>query len=52
MLRQFTKENPLKTYFSFSVQCTWKCINFTHLNHKPITLCMIYSKWKQNIIRK
>jgi hypothetical protein len=22
MLRQFTKENPLKTYFSFSVQCT------------------------------
>ena len=52
MLRQSTKENPLKkTCFYFSVQYTRKCINFTHLNHKPVKLCMIYSKWKINIIR-
>ena len=51
MLRQSTKENPLKkTCFSFSVQYTWKCINFTHLNHKPIKLCMIYSKWKKILL--
>ena len=52
MLRQSTTENPLKkTCFSYSVQYTRKCINFTHLNNKPIKLCMIYSKWKKNIIR-
>ena len=50
MLRQSTKENPLnKTCFSFTVQYTWKCMNFTHLNHKPIKLCMI-SKWKKILL--
>ena len=29
------------------VQYTRKCINFTHLSHKPIKLCVIYSKWKK-----
>ena len=40
-----------KTCFYLLVQYTRKCINFTYLSHKPITLCVIYSKWKTNIIR-
>ena len=35
-----------KTCFYFLVQYTRKCINSTHLSHKPIQLCVIYSKWK------
>jgi hypothetical protein len=51
MLRQSTIENPLKkTCFSFSVQYTWKCINFTHLNHKPINIMYDLLKMKKNII--
>jgi hypothetical protein len=36
-----------KTCFYFLVQYTRTCINVTHLSHKPITLCGIYSKWKK-----
>jgi hypothetical protein len=36
------------TCFYFLVQYTRKCINFNHLSHKSITLCVIYSKWKKN----
>jgi hypothetical protein len=36
-----------KNVFYFLVQYTQKCINFNHLSHKPITLCVIYSKWKK-----
>jgi hypothetical protein len=36
-----------KTCFYFLVQYTRKCINSTHLSHKPIQLCVIYSKWKK-----
>ena len=39
-----------KTCFYFLVQYTPKCINFTHLSHKPIKLCVIYSKWKKIIL--
>jgi hypothetical protein len=40
----------IKTSFYFLVQYTRKCINFTHLSHKPIKLCGIYSRWKKNIL--
>jgi hypothetical protein len=39
-----------KTCFYFLVQYTRKCINSTHLSHKPIQLCVIYSKWKKNTL--
>ena len=32
------------TCLYFLVQYTQKCINFTHLSHKPIKLCVIYLK--------
>jgi hypothetical protein len=38
-----------KACFYFLDQYTRKCINFTHLSHKPIKLCVIYSKWKTKI---
>jgi hypothetical protein len=37
--------------FYFLVQYTRKCINLTHLSHKPIKLCVIYPKWKKTYIR-
>ena len=40
-----------KTSFYFLVQNTRKCINFIHLSHKPIKLCVIYSNWKKINIR-
>ena len=39
------KSTKQKMCFNFLVQYTRKCINFTHLRHKPIKLCVIYSKW-------
>jgi hypothetical protein len=41
------KIHKKKPCFYFLVQYTRKCINSTHLSHKPIQLCVIYSKWKK-----
>ena len=38
------------TCFYFLVQYTLKYINCNQLSHKPIKLCVIYSKWKKKYI--
>ena len=38
------------TCFYFLVQYARTCINFNHLSHKPIKLCVIYKKWKEIIL--